>query len=225
MRAMVVEYPNDPACRYLDRQYMLGDSLLVAPVFSEDGVVDYYLPKGRWTSLLENRVVEGGQWRLEHVDFMHVPLFARENSIVPTTPKSDDTGWRAADELVLQLFELADGADITASAGAADSLKASPTGGQRTTFRCRRDGHRYSLERTAGEADHVRVLIRGCRAAVQQMSNARLMPRPAEGLLVEWIDPAAPLAIVLAEGVDLSLHRAAVKGAVVRASTSPARSS
>ncbi|WP_419761794.1 hypothetical protein [Algibacter miyuki] len=28
----VLEYPDDPACDYLDRQYMLGDSVLVAPV-------------------------------------------------------------------------------------------------------------------------------------------------------------------------------------------------
>ena len=44
MRAMMLEFPDDPACRYLDRQYMLGPDLLVAPVLSADGVVDYYLP-------------------------------------------------------------------------------------------------------------------------------------------------------------------------------------
>ena len=43
-------------------QYMLGDSLLVAPVFAEDGSVDYYLPDGRWTHLLSGEVKEGGRW-------------------------------------------------------------------------------------------------------------------------------------------------------------------
>lgn len=47
MRAMMLEFPEDPACDYLDRQYMLGDDLLVAPVFSEEGDVDFYLPQGR----------------------------------------------------------------------------------------------------------------------------------------------------------------------------------
>ena len=60
MRAMVLEFPDDPACDYLDRQYMLGDSLLVAPVFSPDGGVDYYVPDGRWTNFLTGEVVEGG---------------------------------------------------------------------------------------------------------------------------------------------------------------------
>ena len=52
MRAMLLEFPDDPACDYLDRQYMLGDALLVAPIFTPDGMVDYYLPAGRWTNFL-----------------------------------------------------------------------------------------------------------------------------------------------------------------------------
>src|SRR5690606_18749881 len=47
MRAMVMEFPDDPACRYLDTQYMLGDCLLVAPIFSASGDVTYYLPEGK----------------------------------------------------------------------------------------------------------------------------------------------------------------------------------
>ncbi|MBQ8088505.1 MAG: alpha-xylosidase, partial [Clostridia bacterium] len=48
LRPMLLEFPLDPACETLDRQYTLGDSLLVAPVFREDGQVAYYLPDGVW---------------------------------------------------------------------------------------------------------------------------------------------------------------------------------
>jgi alpha-D-xyloside xylohydrolase len=41
LRAMILEFPEDPAVEGLDRQYMLGDSLLVAPVFSHAGEVSY----------------------------------------------------------------------------------------------------------------------------------------------------------------------------------------
>lgn len=41
MRSMFVEFPDDPACRTLDRQYMFGPSMLVAPVFSYSGEVSY----------------------------------------------------------------------------------------------------------------------------------------------------------------------------------------
>jgi alpha-D-xyloside xylohydrolase len=37
MRPMMMEFPQDPACQYLDRQYMLGDSILVAPIFNSEG--------------------------------------------------------------------------------------------------------------------------------------------------------------------------------------------
>lgn len=41
MRSMFVEFPDDPACRTLDRQYMFGPSMLVAPVFTHSGEVSY----------------------------------------------------------------------------------------------------------------------------------------------------------------------------------------
>ena len=73
MRAMVLEFPEDIPCADLDRQYMLGGDLLVAPVFTKEGDVDYYLPEGTWTNFLDNRVVEGGKWQHEVHDFMSLP--------------------------------------------------------------------------------------------------------------------------------------------------------
>ena len=61
---------------------MLGDSMLVAPVFSENGDVQYYLPEGRWTHLLTGETVQGGSWRKETYDFFSLPLFVRQNSIL-----------------------------------------------------------------------------------------------------------------------------------------------
>ena len=52
MRPMVFEFEDDPACQTLDMQYMLGESLLTAPIFSEDGSAAWYLPEGTWTCLL-----------------------------------------------------------------------------------------------------------------------------------------------------------------------------
>lgn len=38
MRAMLLKFPDDPTCAYLNRQYMLGESLLDAPVFYTMGM-------------------------------------------------------------------------------------------------------------------------------------------------------------------------------------------
>ncbi|MDR1837519.1 MAG: alpha-xylosidase [Treponema sp.] len=77
LRAMFLEFPNDPACAYLDRQYMLGPDLLVAPVFSEDGEVTYYLPEGDWKQYLTGEVLKGGRWITEKHGFLSMPVLAR----------------------------------------------------------------------------------------------------------------------------------------------------
>jgi alpha-D-xyloside xylohydrolase len=77
LRAMFLEFPDEPACSYMDRQYMLGPDLLVAPVFSEDGEVSYYLPEGEWKQLLTGETVKGGSWRTEKHGFLSMPLWLR----------------------------------------------------------------------------------------------------------------------------------------------------
>jgi alpha-D-xyloside xylohydrolase len=92
MRPMQLEFPDDPAVAYLDRQYLLGPSLLVAPVFSADGEVEYYLPSGRWTNWFTNEVVEGGGWRREVHGFDTVPLWVREGAVVPIVGEDGSIG-------------------------------------------------------------------------------------------------------------------------------------
>ena len=81
MRPMQLEFPDDPAVAYLDRQYMLGPDILVAPVFGPDGVVDFYLPRGRWTSMLDGTVADGGTWHRERHGYLSLPLYVREGAV------------------------------------------------------------------------------------------------------------------------------------------------
>ena len=110
MRAMVLEFPEDIPCSDLDRQYMLGESLLVAPVFTESGDVDYYLPEGTWTNFLSNKVVEGGKWQHEVHDFMSLPLMARENSIIAVGADDQNVEYEFGRDLTLHVFALKDSA-------------------------------------------------------------------------------------------------------------------
>ena len=113
MRAMLLEFPDDPGCDTLDRQYMLGDSLLVAPVFTPDGTVDYYLPAGRWTHFLTGQVVEGGRWLRERHDTLSLPLLARPNSIIAVGATDDRPDYDFADGVTFHVFEIQDGATLT----------------------------------------------------------------------------------------------------------------
>lgn len=81
MRAMVLEFPDDPTCEDIDTQYMLGDDLLVAPVFREDGVARFYVPDDgtgqAWTNIITGTAYEPGKWYTERYDYHTLPVLAR----------------------------------------------------------------------------------------------------------------------------------------------------
>ncbi len=84
LRAMLLEFPEDPTCEFLDRQYMLGHALLVAPVMNVEGSAQFYLPPGRWTEWFSGRWEQGGRWIKHTYDFLQLPFYVRENTILPT---------------------------------------------------------------------------------------------------------------------------------------------
>ena len=108
MRSMALEFEDDLNCRYLDCQYMLGDAFLVAPVFSEEGEVQYYLPEGTWTNYLTGETTEGGCWRKEKQGYLSIPLWVRENSIIPTGIRAEHADYDFADNLELKVYGLKD---------------------------------------------------------------------------------------------------------------------
>jgi len=115
MRAMFLEFPGDPACAYLDRQYMLGPSMLVAPVFTSDGTASYYLPKGTWTSFLTGERVEGGCWRNETHGYKSVPLMVRPHSVIPVGHEKTRPDYDHGENVTFHVFEPDDGPEATAA--------------------------------------------------------------------------------------------------------------
>lgn len=190
MRAMALEFPDDPAVAYLDRQYLLGDALLVAPVFRQDDVAEYYLPAGKWTHLITNAVVPGGGWHRETVDFMQLPLFVRENSILPMSGQGERPAWEAGDPLALHLFEIAPNAKL--------HVRVPTTEGRPVTFSLAAEGKRVLLE-SAGKPTQVRIVLRNVRE-VSKIVNGTLARESAEGAVIEWTDPQRPLEFGLPAG-------------------------
>jgi alpha-D-xyloside xylohydrolase len=113
MRAMLLEFPDDPTCDYLDRQYMLGESLLVAPVFSEDNIVSYYLPTGRWTNFFTGEIITGPGWQREAYDFMSLPLMVRPNSVIAMGNHEDRPDYDYSQDVTLQVYELEEGKQVS----------------------------------------------------------------------------------------------------------------
>lgn len=111
MRSMVLEYTSDKNCAYLDKQYMLGDSLLVAPIFNDESLAEYYLPEGKWTNFLTGEEREGGKWYSEKHGYLSIPLYVRENSIVAVGAKENGPVYDYADKVTFNVYALADGAE------------------------------------------------------------------------------------------------------------------
>lgn len=83
MRAMAVDFTSDRSALTVDTQYMLGDSLLVAPVFGEEGECSFYLPTGGiWTDIQTGEQLRGGSWYSKKYDYFGMPLYARPCSII-----------------------------------------------------------------------------------------------------------------------------------------------
>ncbi len=161
MRAMVLEFPQDIACGELDRQYMLGESLMVAPVFTKSGDVDYYLPAGRWTNLLTGERTDGGRWVHEVHDFMSLPLMVRENSIVPIGSNHDDVEYDYSKGLTLYL------GDIT---GEARCDVVDMRGQRFLTVTARNEGGRVTVH-FEGKAENVRLVYGGKEVEVSPDLN------------------------------------------------------
>lgn len=138
MRPMFVEFPGDRACEPLDKQYMFGDSLLVAPIFKEGGQVEYYLPEGKWINLLTKETVTGGKWQKEVHDYFSMPLLVRPASILAAGKDVTRPDYDFSDCVKLLLYLPEDG--MTAETSVTD-LKGTVV----MTAKAVRNGKRISL--------------------------------------------------------------------------------
>lgn len=111
MRSMVLEFTEDKNCEYLDKQYMFGDSLLVAPVFNEESEAQFYLPKGTWTDFFTGEEKKGGEWYTENCGYLSIPLYAKENSIVAVGAVDNRPDYDFAQDAELRVYALKDKAE------------------------------------------------------------------------------------------------------------------
>lgn len=164
MRSMLLEHPHDPACATLDRQYQLGESLLVAPVFSEGGEVDFYLPQGRWTGLLSGEVKQGGRWHRETHGFMSLPVYVAPNTVLPWGGETERPDYDYTKGVTLRVFALDDGASAPFAVASSDGRIAA-----RGTVH--RDGERYTATISEGGLRDWCLEVDGQRSTVQAGST------------------------------------------------------
>jgi len=151
---------------------MLGDALLVAPVFNYEGIANYYLPAGKWTHLLSGKVLEGPRWLREKHDFMSLPLMVRPNSVIPVGAQADRPDYDYSDNLTLRVYQLESGSSVRVEIPSAK-------GNVETTFDINREENAIHIRRK-GPPKAWKVLLVNVHS-VQPGKNVKLTP---EGTLL-----------------------------------------
>ena len=111
MRSMVIEFTEDDMCSYLDKQYMLGDSILVAPIFNDKGMAKYYLPEGKWTNFISGKKYEGGRYIKEYHDYLSIPMMVKENSLIAIGQDNTRPDYDYRENVSVLAYELVDKAE------------------------------------------------------------------------------------------------------------------
>ncbi|MDN4523996.1 alpha-xylosidase [Fictibacillus fluitans] len=174
MRPMVLEFQDDPTCHYLDQQYMLGDSLLVAPILNDRSLANYYLPQGKWTNFITNHVVEGGKWVKEEHGYMTLPLMARENSIIVMGAEGKRASYDYTEDVTVHIFELQDNTPASADIYNIHGEKAA-------AVTAVKEGNRISVN-AEGLSGSYQVVLRNI-FEVESVSSGEVM-RTEEGTLI-----------------------------------------
>lgn len=167
MRAMMLEFPDDPACDYLDRQYMLGDSLLVAPVFSEAGDVAFWLPEGRWTHLWHNDEQSGSRWLKQRHDFLSLPVYVRDNTLLALGNNDQKPDYPWHNGTAFQLFNLDDGREAQCDVPMANGCVA-------FTLHVKREGNKLMVH-GEGNAANWTLCLRNIHQ-LKEVANASSCP-------------------------------------------------
>ena len=109
MRAMVIDFADDPTCLTLDRQYMFGDNILVAPILNDEGIAEYYVPEGKWTDIITGKVLEGGKWYKHKCSYFEIPALAKPNSIIAYGNFERQIEYDYLEGTTFTIYELEDG--------------------------------------------------------------------------------------------------------------------
>jgi alpha-D-xyloside xylohydrolase len=103
LRAMFVEFPNDPGSWLIDDQYLFGADILVAPLFENVTERNVYLPKGKWIDYQTNKIYEGG-WHTIKAGDIPIIMLVKDGTVLPHIKLAQSTKDMDWSSLELKVF-------------------------------------------------------------------------------------------------------------------------
>lgn len=104
LRALFVEFPDDPGAWKVDDEYLLGSQILVAPLL-ESGITGrtVYLPEGKWIDYQTEKVYEGGWHRIE-AGSLPIIMLVRDGSVLPHLKLAQSTSEMDWSKMSLKVY-------------------------------------------------------------------------------------------------------------------------
>jgi alpha-D-xyloside xylohydrolase len=103
-RGMAHEWPHDEKTWGIDDQYLLGDNLLVAPLFVGDASRTVYLPTGDWYDFWTNEKFTGGQEITVKKPLSQIPIFVRGGTILPLSKPTQHVAKDTCFEITARVY-------------------------------------------------------------------------------------------------------------------------
>jgi alpha-D-xyloside xylohydrolase len=104
LRTLFFEFPEDATSWFIEDQYMLGESILVAPLLEENtNKRQVYLPPGKWIDYQTRKVYDGAQWIMIGAGELPGIILVKDGSIIPRiqlAQSTDEMDWSAIDLIV-----------------------------------------------------------------------------------------------------------------------------
>lgn len=111
VRALLVEFPDDPGAWFVEDEYMFGSQILVAPMLETGKSRTVYLPRGKWIDYQTGKVYEGGYQTIPTAEIPCV-ILVKDGSLIPHVPVAQNTGDIKWDKVELKAYK-ADAAKCT----------------------------------------------------------------------------------------------------------------
>jgi alpha-D-xyloside xylohydrolase len=99
VRALLVEFPDDPGAWLVEDEYMFGSQMLVAPLMESGNSRTVYLPKGKWIDYQNGKVYDGGYQTIEAGKIPAI-ILVRDGSLIahaPLAQRTDQIDWSAVE--------------------------------------------------------------------------------------------------------------------------------
>ena len=90
VRALLVEFPDDPGAWLVEDEYMFGSQLLVAPLLESGNSRTVYLPRGKWVDYQTGKVYDGGYQSIQTAAIPCI-ILVRDGSLIPHVPLAQHT--------------------------------------------------------------------------------------------------------------------------------------